>query len=333
MAGFAAFSFKVVDFCGLPSPPGGWLGPFGFFRLVTYAFIACSVLAIVLGIMGATGQPFNGVPIIGSQPDGFATFAALLLCFASIVSAGAAYAHEGLEQEVSAMAKQNDIFKSKNEMLAAQLDELSGVRKKLEAVQQKMGENLEQFEATLQELHTVSCAELLQMMLEAFMNADLQGVKDCRLTGEEVDALFDVCEASLKDSAPDFDLDALINAVTETGIGICNLRFLANAAVAGCDKVPGRSTAMLTLVMFSAHPEKYEHEMAIALRSVLDMEDDDIAAMLKEKMTLANPKDHGRIIGHDLMDVSRLVMSANMDGETRKGSKPKVETPVQPEEP
>ena len=51
------------------------------------------------------------------------------------------------------------------------------------------------------------------------------------------------------------------------------------------------------------------------------------------RMTLANPKDHGRIIGHDLMDVSRLVMSANMDGETRKGSKPKVETPVQPEEP
>lgn len=32
------------------------------------------------------------------------------------------------------------------------------------------------------------------------------------------------------------------------------------------------------------HQEKYEHEMAIALRSVLDMEDDDIAAMLKEKM-------------------------------------------------
>ena len=153
-----------------------------------------SVLAVFLGIMAATGQPFNGVPIIGGQPDGFATFAALLLCFGAVVSAGAAYAHEGLEQEVSAMAKQNEIFRTKNEMLASQLDELSGVRQKLEAVQQKMGENLQQFEDTLQELHTVSCAELLQMMLEAFMNADLAGVKDCRLTGDEVDALFDVCE-------------------------------------------------------------------------------------------------------------------------------------------
>ena len=116
-----------MDLCGLPSPPGGWLGPFGFFRLVTYAFVFLAVLAIFLGIMAATGQPFAGVPFIGGredlwasasgrgEPDGFATFAALLLCLGSVVSAGAAYAHEGLEREVSAMKKQNDIFKSKNE--------------------------------------------------------------------------------------------------------------------------------------------------------------------------------------------------------------------------
>jgi hypothetical protein len=34
----------------------------------------------------------------------------------------------------------------------------------------------------------------------------------------------------------------------------------------------------------SANRRKYEHEMAIALRSVLDMEEDDIAALLEEKM-------------------------------------------------
>ncbi|CAK8995289.1 ATP synthase subunit gamma [Durusdinium trenchii] len=325
MAGFAALGFKVVDLCGLPSPPGGWLGPFGFFRLVTYAFIACSLLAIVLGLMAATGQPFAGVPFIGGQPDGFATFAALLLCFGAIVSAGAAYAHEGLEQEVTAMKKQNDIFKSKNEMLAAQLNDLSDTRVKLQAVQQKMGENLQQFEETLQELHTVSCAELLQLMLEAFITADTSGVKDCRLVGDEVDALFDICEASLKEAAPDFNLDHLIGSVTETGIGICNLRFLANAAVAGCDKVPGRSTAMLTLVMFSAHPEKYEHELAIALRSVLDKneyDDEKIAAMLTEKKTKANPQDHGRIFGTHLMDISRLVMSADLEGKNKEDQKP-----------
>lgn len=53
-------------------------------------------------------------------------------------------------------------------------------------------------------------------------------------------------------------------------------------------------------------------------------------------MALADPKDHGRIRGHDLMDVSRKVMSANMDGETKvckdKPKEPK-DQPKVPEEP
>ena len=101
-----------------------------------------------------------------------------------------------------------------------------------------------------------------------------------------------------------------MTAVTDTGIGICNLRFLANAAVAGCDKVPGRSSAMLTLVMFSAHPEQYEHELLITLKSVLEMSEEAIGELLKQKMALASKEDHGRIKGHDLMDISRMVMSA-----------------------
>ena len=132
----------------------------------------------------------------------------------------------------------------------------------------------------------------------------------------------------------------LVTAVTDTGIGICNLRFLANAAVAGCDKVPGRSSAMLTLVMFSAHPEQYEHELAITLRSVLDMPEDAIAELLKQKMAMANKEDHGRIKGHELMDISRLVMSvawppgfkslankANMEGEKPEAPKPPAPKP------
>ena len=47
------------------------------------------------------------------------------------------------------------------------------------------------------------------------------------------------------------------------------------------------------------------------------------------RMTKANAKDHGRIHGKELMDVSRMVMSANMDGDTKVSrDKPKV-----PEEP
>jgi hypothetical protein len=46
-------------------------------------------------------------------------------------------------------------------------------------------------------------------------------------------------------------------------------------------------------------------------------------------MTKANAKDHGRIHGKELMDVSRMVMSANTDGDT-KVSKDKPKVPEEP---
>ncbi|CAE6970708.1 ATP5C1 [Symbiodinium natans] len=94
------------------------------------------------------------------------------------------------------MQKQNQLFKDKNDLMAAQLNELSDVRKKLEDVRARLGQGLEQFEATLLELHTLSCVELLQLMIEAFLNAD--DSRDARLSDEELDQFFEVCKVSLK---------------------------------------------------------------------------------------------------------------------------------------
>ncbi|CAE7413126.1 ATP5C1 [Symbiodinium pilosum] len=298
----------------LPAPPGGWLGPFGFFRLVTYVFLAGAVFAVLLTVTASVGL---GIPLVGGGPDGFAAFASLLLCFACLVCAGAAYAHEGLEQEVTAMQKQNQLFQDKNQLLAAQLDELSGVRQKLEDVRQRLGEDLEHFEATLVELHAVSSVEVLQLMLEAFLNAD--DSRDGRLADEELDRFFEVCKAPLQQAAPDFDVEQLVEEVQDVGLGLCNLRFLTNAAVAGCDRIPGRSTAMLALVMFSTHPEKYEHELAISLKSVLGSSDDVVAAWIQDKKAKADPQEHGRIPGHELMDLSRMVMSAPLEAKDSTG--------------
>ncbi|CAE7764610.1 ATP5C1 [Symbiodinium microadriaticum] len=301
--------FKVVQCCGLPAPPGGWLGPFGFFRLVTYTFLAGMLLALLLALLASTGLQTE-LPLLGASPDGFAAFASLLLCFACFVCAGAAYAHEGLEQEVAAMKKQNGLFQEKNAMMAAQLSELGDVRKKLEEVKERLGQDLGQFEAMLLELHAVSSVEQLQLMLEAFMNAD--DSRDARLTDEELDDFFDVCKLALQQAAPDFDMEKLETEVRSVGLGLCNLRFLTNATVAGCDPVPGRSSAMLALVLFSAHPEKYEHELCIALKSVLQ-DEDKVASWIQEKKGKANPQEQGRIPGHELMDLAREVMSATLE--------------------
>ena len=160
---------------------------------------------------------------LGSQPDGFATFAALLLCFASIVSAGAAYAHEGLEQEVFSHGQTKmRSLKSKNEMLASQTGWIKRCTQEIRSCTTKKWEKTwNNFEATLQELHTVSCAEL--------STNDVGSIHECRLARRQglpfervrkwMPCLMFV-KLHWKIQHPIFDLDALINAVTETGIGI-----------------------------------------------------------------------------------------------------------------
>eukprot|EP00439_Symbiodinium_sp_Y106_P003860 s7891_g1.t1 len=384
--------FKVVQCCGLPAlaqeghslhrtfqlavslkaPPGGWLGPFGFFRLVTYTFLAGVLLALLLALLASTGLQTK-LPLLGAfGPDGFAAsgqdgqescdfegpFAfelwALLglrllavrspeterrinttepgciiqlhitacfvvvimvsqLCFACFVCAGAAYAHEGLEQEVAAMKKQNGLFQEKNAMMAAQLSELGDVRKKLEEVKEHLGQDLGHFEARTEWSQSQEVAEC-----ECKTKKKLR--EDARLTDEELDDFFEVCKLALQQAAPDFDMDKLETEVRSVGLGLCNLRFLTNATVAGCDPVPGRSSAMLALVLFSSHPEKYEHELCIALKSVLQ-DEAKVDGWIQAKKAKAKPQEQGRIPGHELMDLAREVMSAALEKEKEEGTR------------
>jgi len=306
--------------CGIPAPPGGWWGPFGFFRLVSYAFAACAVLGLILALMGATGGPFAGVPLIGGQPDGFAAMASLLLVFASLLCGLAAYAHEGLANEVTAMKKQNDIFAEKNDKLEAQLGQLGKVGDRLEEINKSMGVHLDELQDTLRSLHQVNCTTQMSTVLRAFIDADSGGYgnKDARLEKDELSDFFDSCRTDLKEAAPDFDLQKLENEALPVGIGIFAMRFILNAVVAGCDEVPGRSTAMLTLLLFSFNPEEHCDELAVALKPVMKSKtSEEIAAILAAKKKQADPKEHGRIPGHELSDVAREVMANAPD---QKGS-------------
>ena len=41
--------------------------------------------------------------------------------------------------------------------------------------------------------------------------------------------------------------------VQDVGLGLCNLRFLTNAAVAGCDRIPGRTEHQTTRDLLKGH--------------------------------------------------------------------------------
>eukprot|EP00931_Biecheleriopsis_adriatica_P066861 TRINITY_DN41103_c0_g1_i1.p1 TRINITY_DN41103_c0_g1~~TRINITY_DN41103_c0_g1_i1.p1 ORF type:complete len:422 (-),score=106.91 TRINITY_DN41103_c0_g1_i1:96-1310(-) len=312
---------KAAICCGLPEPPGGWLGPFGFFRLLSYAFAACAVFGLILALMAATGGPFYGVPIIGGEPDGFAALASLLLSFSAVVCGLAAYAHEGLANEVTAMAKQNDIFAAKNDKLQKQLTDLQGVSTRLDGLQKSMGMHMEQLSETLRQLHQVNCTTQVSTILRAFIDAD-RDTPDQRLEGGELADFFGSIAEDLKQAAPDFDFTALWKESQPVGIGIYNMRFLVNAVVAACEETPGKSTAMLELIMFGFNPEEYCNALAVALKAVLKKSADEIKKTIEEKKLKADPKDHGRIPGIELMDLAREVMSAEPPSASSRPTSP-----------
>ncbi|CAE8694630.1 unnamed protein product, partial [Polarella glacialis] len=308
---------KMALCCGIPAPPGGWWGPFGFFRLVSYAFAACSVFGFLLALVAATGGPFQGVPLIGGQPDGFATVASLLLSFAAALCALASYAHEGLANEVTAMAKQNGAFADKNDKMDEQVKELGGVSTSLEQLKSSMGLHLDQLEDTLRSLHQVNCTMQMGTILRAFLMSDSFGNKDSRLEGDELTDFFGSAGPELKEVAPDFDFAGLQQEAMVVGIGLYNMRLLVNAVVAGCDQVPGRSTAMLALIVFGFNPDKHFDELLRALKVVLKQKSEvEIKALLDAKKGLARPQDHGRIPGKELMDIAREVMAADLSAKT-----------------
>ncbi|CAE8717760.1 unnamed protein product, partial [Polarella glacialis] len=205
----------------------------------------------------------------------------------------------------------------KNDKMDEQVKELGGVSTRLEQLKSSMGLHLDQLEDTLRSLHQVNCTMQMGTILRAFLMSDSFGNKDSRLEGDELTDFFGSAGPELKEVAPDFDFAGLQQEAMVVGIGLYNMRLLVNAVVAGCDQVPGRSTAMLALIVFGFNPDKHFDELLRALKVVLKQKSEvEIKALLDAKKGLARPQDHGRIPGKELMDIAREVMAADLSAKT-----------------
>lgn len=293
----------VIACLGLPPPPGGWYGPFGFFRLLSYAFLAVFVLAIVFA-MGSM-----------ADLDLFGWFAAVLLAIAAIVSAAAAFAHEGLANEVSEMARQNDEFAEKNEVLEGQLKELGGVAEKLRSLESELGLSADQLKSTMDALHRQTSIQQLASMLGAFCDADRDGDGNQRLTKGEVEDFFDGSNAILRGACPTFDFEALKRLSLNVGIGMYAMRFMVNALIAAGDDNPHKSTAELSLIMFCFDPEGHMETCLSDLKLVLgggpEMESQLRAHLKQKRANFARPEEGGRIPCKELHDISCRVMACD----------------------
>lgn len=296
---------KVAVCCNLPSPPGGWYGPFGFFRLVSVAFFLGAIASLVLSLLAAAGEPRQ----VTGPPDGFAYFASLLSTFSCLVCAVAAYAHEGLASQVALLAKETHVFASKTEHLQSQVQKLSDVSDRMQKLQLSIGMDLERLQDLLRKLHEALVAGQLATIVRAFSDCDGWGQKDGRLTGAEVQDFFDNVGPLLKEAAPEFDYQALLFEAQVVGIDLCGVKFLINALAASSASNPGRSTAELSLLLFSLGPVKHFNETFRALKATLCPKhtEEEVRSMLEEVKVLASVQERARALGN----LSSLVVAAN----------------------
>eukprot|EP00927_Polykrikos_kofoidii_P049157 TRINITY_DN43276_c0_g1_i1.p1 TRINITY_DN43276_c0_g1~~TRINITY_DN43276_c0_g1_i1.p1 ORF type:complete len:326 (-),score=68.86 TRINITY_DN43276_c0_g1_i1:158-1135(-) len=275
---------KVKICCGV-TPPGGWYGPFGCFRISAFIFLIIAFVGAVFVILCLVGLDFWGV------------MTSLILIVAALMSVFASLSHEGIAKQASELGNQNKIFADKNERFAKQIEALGGVETRLTNVQNTMSMDLDQLEDTLDVIHNLTCVRELNSMLRCFTDADsVGGNKDRVLQGREVQDFFASSDAILRQASPDFDFDLMKKESLEHGFTIDSLRLLVSAVITSSQKNPAKSHAMLDLAMMSVDPENYaENAVASlkialkpktesAIRSLLDQEDmSEIADMVMTK--------------------------------------------------
>eukprot|EP00747_Dinoflagellata_sp_TGD_P197128 gnl/TRDRNA2_/TRDRNA2_68112_c0_seq1.p1 gnl/TRDRNA2_/TRDRNA2_68112_c0~~gnl/TRDRNA2_/TRDRNA2_68112_c0_seq1.p1 ORF type:complete len:370 (+),score=85.74 gnl/TRDRNA2_/TRDRNA2_68112_c0_seq1:104-1213(+) len=297
-----------------PAPPMGWTGPFGLFRLIAYAFIALMALSVVMMLAILISYDFG--------ESWFSLIGSVLLFLAAGVATAAAYSHEGLANQVTEMSKQNDRFAEKNERFAKQLNSLASVDKKLQDIGGHMGQNLSDLEKTLNALNKCAHTAQLNTILRAFTSADstaMGGDKDMVLKHDEVDSFFMDSSECFKQAAPEYDMGPIKKLASTSGTFDLNMmRIFVMAVIAGGDSVPGKTTALLTLVAFSLDPGEHLDEARDEIAHIVagEMTKDEVREQLQGMVE--DPDDPKAIPCADLVELAEKVFQAEPSNDGKK---------------
>jgi len=241
----ATFTKQAAKLCmHFPPPPGGWYGPFGFFRMVTYFFVGL-VGASVLCDLDALWNI-----------DWLRLFSSLLFGVAAAFCAFASYAHEGLANQVGAIKKQNDKFAKNNTMLAAQVGMLGDTNTRLEDTEKDLEGGLDQLDGVMDGLH--KCDELLQIsaMIRAFNSANLDGDREPRIEAEEFEDFWSGCHIILEKQLPHVDFHEKVDVFRKQGMCFSSVTLIIQAVLRGGDGDAGakHAAAMIALAVFASDP-------------------------------------------------------------------------------
>jgi hypothetical protein len=258
---------------------------------VGYAFFCLNLFAIFATIFSGYSKDWYGMSMN------------FILIISSLIAAISSYCHEGLSNEVSVFARQNDEFASLNETLGNQLKDMENVKVKYQHVLDDLQGDETLLKDLVASLHRIVLMKNLQTIFRAFMDADEN--KDQHIGPKEADMFFSNTWAVLRYAAGDLDrvardsdsayansargafpLQQLYEeAMNAEGGKNCSLdrddvKLLIYAcSLSGDIDKPHASKALLWLVLFCFNPDVYADGFAesliVALLGTSPMEKDE----------------------------------------------------------
>mmetsp|Transcript_2102 Transcript_2102/g.4783 ORF Transcript_2102/g.4783 Transcript_2102/m.4783 type:complete len:659 (-) Transcript_2102:143-2119(-) len=228
------------------SPP---FGPYLLMRIVACGFIW-------LAFLGA-------LALIWAAPKGelAVAFGAALLMLLGIFAALAAYAAEGLNNEVSEVHNQNNEYAAALPNLEAQVDQLGEVEKQLNNVQGQLKGGLLALNRIMDTIDRDANVAVLTTILDAFTEEDHDfGNKNMMLQGEELKSFFQSCKRTFEKEFPDDEFEAFQKLCIEKDYPL-SLRAILTPVALLCSAGGGgrrKAQACILLYLFALEPESEE---------------------------------------------------------------------------
>lgn len=230
------------------APPGGWYGPFGMFRIIVIAFCVLIFLGLIVWVWAAISLNWLGVAL------------RWLLVPGAAVAAFAAYSHEGLANEVSAVAKENDSFSSKNDMFQKQLKDMSSISDKLAEFAGQGEEHVKKLEHVLEGIERVGDLGKVNTILRGFTDAEMKsfmysgGTERGNRVLDNIDELSSFIDGTTEVLQHNIDTFSVkeFKRAGRRGIGLTTIALLTACA---CTEDKEESICFLSFVYFVLDPK------------------------------------------------------------------------------
>lgn len=316
------------------APPGGWYGPFGFLRMVAYAFVGIAFLGACFFLYG----------VLGIEEDGFSPvniFTRALLVPAALLAAAAAYSHEGLANQVTLVSKRNDEYSKMNDDFESQLRDLEGVATKLDNLVASGQANLEKLTMVIDGIERISDLSKVNTIVRSFTDAEMREFLAAAQSADgeskapsrrlsnvaELKAFLEGCVSVLKHNIPSFDMKSFRRFGLRGGVGLT----IVSIMVAACNtENQPEQHCLVELLFFILDPHGEGRKEKVSKHLVKHLKDhrrfgskaaiDSELDRLIATVDLNNPAHKSRVSEKEVTDLAQAVLTTVADAPMEDGN-------------